>query len=519
MANDLYIYDESNDNYYKLAYTGPEVDEALGRILRQKELDYVVHGYVGFEMGWSVSIVGKVINQAMSEVYLSSSAASNQNGGASGENLAVINAVGVSEDEAEINKDLSNGDPDEPSNVVIPGWSPSDTGTGFITDIIEVPLDMPVKYPVVAGSVDRDDCIIVRTNSGSNTSNYWANQNVASNGTRLQFRVYSPIQPSGTYSFVARIMVSARRRKAPKVPPFRNVQTGNNGNNLDVLNSALSYLTARENGRKFAYGQNWTYSLSKKVNDDLGAGLMECDTLVTMCMLGIPYGSSQYSESKIASGRIQNGYGTHDLMYDKETGEYYDNDDGETRTLGGNSPVTVLLGNHRNSNYGWAVNNLVWAKKSRGVYENGLGKLITNTSAQNWWGWDNYSVFTDAQYARKGDIVVFRRPDSTQFDFVSHVGILDIVNDEKYVIHVSTESLTDGKIVAKAKLTPEGFYANGRYSEENTYFIRPNCPQSVGYNTGYKVLLNGVVYSSTVDNNTSRPDPEDLENTHWEVVE
>lgn len=495
MANDLYVYDEENDEYYKLAYTGPEVDEALGRILSQKFISNICKGYVGFETGWSIIAVGDSLLQSMSDIFLMSNDAQNVSGNKNVSDDSIHEANIESEIDDPTNA-VKTKDTDDPEYIIISGgWTAVDGG--YISDQIDVPLDMPVKFPAISGSIDKDNASIVRSNSASSGT--------ITNGTRARFRVFSPTMLPTPYNFVVRLIVASRRRKPPEAPPFREINSsGDKNNNLGVLGIAKSYLNARVNsGRKYSYGKNWTYSVDKHVNDSEGRALMECDTLITMVMLGIPYSASPY-----AHGRISNGYGPSDLLYYKDEGRYGDPESGE---------VAVFKANPTNE-YPWANSNASWIIKTNDKYTNALGKLITNTSAQNWWGWDNYCIFSNKKYVRKGDLAIFRRSDSRGFDNIGHIGVIDIVDGELSVIHVTIPEYTDGNIIVKEKLTLDEFYSRGRYDEEDTYFLRPNCPQKEPYDKGYQVVLDGVTYESTVDGNTYRIATEDLSASNWKVA-
>lgn len=513
MPDEYIIYDPETESYYRLAYTGPEVDEALGRILRQKKVSYVANGYIGFEIGWAVQALGRTVSMTHADEYVHGASRFDPPDGDPAGSFLDGDPEGVEDDGDYIkeNQDLVEGE-DESSNLIpLPDFEAHTVGssTNYVCGPIELPLDMPIKFPVITGSIDRDDITIIRTNYTP---------------TRVSFYLlcpYNPTHNSAVDHFVIRMMLSGRRRTPEVYPPWRPISNDANAtkrrdnSNLGLLDVAKTYLTARENGRAFAYGKNFTYGSTNLVNDSSGRALMECDTLITMAMLGVPYGYSPYGNTNIDSGIHTTG----GVTYGTPSFEYHEYD----------------LPSHRSDRYEWAAaqSNFVVATGNPAKYDNGLNRLITNTSAQNWWFWDNDMVFTDIDSVRSGDFAVLRRADSTQYDGISHIGIIEVVNNEKYFIHVSSQSYTpDGCIVARVKFTQEDYYTPySRYAPEDTYFIRPNSGdptnypiyQYYGYPTGYIVhYTDGNNYRSKVDNNTCQPtvDPsgESWED-YWEVVE
>lgn len=201
----------------------------------------------------------------------------------------------------------------------------------------------------------------------------------------------------------------------------------------EVVQIADSYYQARLNGRRWAYGSNFvTNSNNNVVNNANGEARMECDTLISLVLMGINYTESPYANN------------TPNLTYD------FNN-------------LTV----NPSGNYTWA---LPW--KINDVF----GRKITYTGAQNWYFWRNGLVFKDRNRIANGDIAIFTKPPIQYFDHIRHIGIIKMVNDGgmlvPYVYHVTGlsgvpspmmyEPLAD--VLAREKMT----------YNDNLYFARPS---------------------------------------------
>lgn len=293
---------------------------------------------------------------------------------------------------------------------------------------------VPVDYPIymACGSVMSDSKFL-----NFHSFNYDAGN--------VNFIIGAPTQYATPFTFACRIVVQARR-PLPPAAPTQGVVPGNTGNKGAYL-CAKSFLDAREAGREFAYGPNFMYSSSNKVNNAAGKALMECDNLVMMSILGIDYEHSPYAND------------TPDLTFDF------------------NNLVVNPLGL-----YPWTARTAPMVKQSEGKWVNGYGSRITNASTIAWYLWTNSYVFSDKTQAQTGDIALFRRLPSTKsdgyttgsFDDVGHVGILERADDGLYIIHVTIEEWTAGNVLVRTKL--EDFYnlAPGRYRPEDTIFARIN---------------------------------------------
>ena len=201
----------------------------------------------------------------------------------------------------------------------------------------------------------------------------------------------------------------------------------------EVVAVAKTYWDAKQSGRDFDYGINFTYLGGQNiVNNNAGQARMECDTLVCMTLMGIPYDESPYAITTPSYT-----YNFNDLIVNP-TGAY-----------------------------SWADDNY----KNNTLY----GGRLTNTSTMLWYWWGNGETFTNVDSLKNGDIAIFRR-DNTTFDLVGHVGVIEIVEENgknvPYLYHVSVAAYTDGEIMSRVKL--EDFYSmnQGRYYPEDTYFWR-----------------------------------------------
>lgn len=291
----------------------------------------------------------------------------------------------------------------------------TDSGVS-ISKIITLNLDYPVTYPVVTGTTDKYIMWVVNA--------------YGVGAGKIAFRLAS------TYPFdsahrdcLLNISVDGTHSK----PPLNPVQPIGI-NRMQAVAVARSYVTARENGRKFAYGANFIYTNSDVVNNANGDAMMECDTLVFMTLTGIPYAQSPYNNTAPNSA-----YDFNNLV------------------------VNPL-------NYNWALTNM--------KNDESYGGRITNASTINWLMWNSNFVYRDVSQLQSGDVAIFRRTSAGTFDNVGHVGIIEMVEENgayvPYLIHVSVDAYSHGNIVDRTPLSEFYKVSAGRYVAENTYFARPN---------------------------------------------
>lgn len=347
-------------------------DGTLAALLENKQIDKAVRGWRGFNKGWKISKNGPILNM--------------------GYNKPVTASAWSKADDGEwyFHPQLNNGN----------------------TVFIEQATDMPINRASISGAPDQLFAVV---------------QDVNYTPTRVQFVLGSPIEQTGK-KFVARLQVTAERATPPQEP--------SQAANGDMAEIAKTYLNRRIEGREFYYGPNWTYKSTDLVNDIYGRALMECDTLVLMCLLGIPYEASPYvNTTPEATFNFSN------IQVDP-TG-----------------------------NYPWALRNRDMVQN---LQNNGYNDRIVTAGAEAWYCWDHAYVFNNIASARKGDIALFRRLPSDNFDNVGHVGIIDQDPDGTlYVIHVTGGEWTDEKVLVRSRLVDEFFDIRpGRYKLEDMYFAR-----------------------------------------------
>lgn len=279
---------------------------------------------------------------------------------------------------------------------------------GRVSDTIRKILPYPIEHSVVN--------VVPDTTNGIQLSSYVENRCLA----RYKCLFLTDSLDHSVTSTNG-ITVHGMRAKPPSVPRVAASDKGK-----DVVAVAKSYYDARVAGRKFGYGDNFiTNKLSKVVNDSQGRAKMECDTLVSLAMLGIPYEQSPYSNT------------TPNLTYNFED-----------MTLNPN-------------NYSWC---LPWG------YDELLKRKVTYTGGQNFYFWYNNFVFKDVDEVESGDIVIFTKPNSPYFDGIAHIGIIDKRNGEPWIYHI-TGMATESPMMYEP-LT--NVVARGDYSMlTQVYFARP----------------------------------------------
>lgn len=299
------------------------------------------------------------------------------------------------------------------------------------------------------------------------------------NAAEIGFRLLTPGAAFSSADNVnLRIEYAATRAVPPKTVSWHNTAINGTGNTYgkDAVAIANSYYEACRDGvRKFAYRDNWSYGKNTELNDGneykddgtanptYGYGLMQCDTLVLMVMLGIPYSHSPYySETATDMTNI-----------------HFDQID-----------VTV----NPTEDY-WATNWMdMYDTDSGRVYNNAYGKsAISDTSEELWdfWrrGWcfsalDNGGNF-DRSLVEDGDIVIFREPGADFFDGITHIAVCSQEDDGLCIYHVTSGSrlngnsvvngvqqVQDGKIAWRSTWDQYMAY-HPNYTTDNFYFVRP----------------------------------------------
>ena len=310
----------------------------------------------------------------------------------------------------------------EIANIAANDWVDINTS---MTTLKEIPflLDMPLQTIKITGSCNYRPYYI----AGGDGIRHCA----------ITFDVIAPKTGAMPTTIYPQLFISGRRAVVPSAPA--HVYNASQGEY--IMNCAKSYVTARENGRVFKYGANFTWDVDTHgkgpVNDAAGDAMIRCNALVLLALMGVPYGNSPY-------------YNT--------TPSYEYN----LQNLNVNTTDVPAA-------------PAEWIKKVDNAWVNGYGNIINHISRQTWWHWDNENVFKDKEYARSGDIVMFRRLASASFDNVSHVGIIEKdANGDLWIIHATAGVYTDGAVVVRNKLTEDDYFAlaPGRYKPEDMYFAR-----------------------------------------------
>ena len=310
------------------------------------------------------------------------------------------------------NKNIVNMSSSIPMNITTQPYD--DNQYQNLSQTYTIPIDMPVDRFSFNGAGDNSECWIINPNYQANTVN---------------FRIASTL-PINNKQITIRFNGNGRIKQ-----PLTNPTITGNTKGSEVVNVAKTYWEAKQSGREFDYGINFTYLGGQNiVNNNVGQARMECDTLVCMTLMGIPYDESPYANT--------------------EPSYTYD--------------FNNLIVNPTGS-YTWADD----AYKNNELY----GGRLTNTSTMLWYWWGEGECFTNINALQNGDIAIFRRDNST-FDLVGHVGVIEIVEENgenvPYLYNVSVAAYTNGDIMSRVKLSDFYDMNDNRYYPEDTYFWRKN---------------------------------------------
>ena len=293
----------------------------------------------------------------------------------------------------------------------------NDLPIAYMSPILNRMLPMPIIDGSIAGTIDSYKGVLTNANILNNC-----------------LAKYSIIMfdkeagPTGKSLTVRNGMqIEGRRALAPKIPKYNILPK-----RTEAVAIAESYYNARVNGRKFSYGANFvTYKNNTVVNNGYGEAKMECDTLVALVMMGIPYGLSPYAN---------------------ETNSY-------------NYNFTDIVENP--NGYTWA---LPWK------FNTILNRKVTYTGAELWWLWYNKMVYNDFDNIASGDIVIFRKNTSKYFDGITHIGIADVKIENgvnvPYLYHVTGSNKVESPMMYEPL---QNVIERGNYDKETEmYFARPN---------------------------------------------
>lgn len=365
------------NNYFDNLDVQEEINNKLDEMAQNGELNEIINqtnAYTSSELGWDIRRIG--------DSYL----------------------VSINKTESALTEPYLLGQED-PIDVAY-CWF-----TGFIDWILPLPLD---RTTVLA----QPDAYF-----GSGINGYVENDCTVKH--RLIF--FARDLPTGEPVTVnTSINVIGKRATVPESPAIPLSDT-----RFEIVNVAKSYYDARMDGRHFAYGPNFiTYANSDVVNNSSGSAVMECDTLVSLVMLGIPYEDSPYADD------------TPNLTY--------------------NFNDLVVNPN----NYTWT---LPW------VYNDILRRKVTYTGGQCWYYWYKGMVFSDMNQVAEGDIAIFRKPGQPFFDGIRHTGIINIevVDGERvpYIYHI-TDAYATGSNMAYEPLANVIARNNYKVDEGELYFAR-----------------------------------------------
>ena len=282
----------------------------------------------------------------------------------------------------------------------------------YVGPTIEINLDMPIENGVpnitldsylgiaVSSSIKKKSSVVFRPLFFDNAVSSGQTLKVLHNINVIGKHATPPINPSS--------------------PLFTNRQ--------QIVDVAETYYQARLNGRQFAYGSNFiTHTGNNRVNNENGQARMECDTFVSLVMLGLKY---------------------NDTPYVNTTANY-------------TADFTSLPTNPHN--YSWV---LPWRENSV------LNRKVTWTGGQNWWYWNNDYVFKNKSQLASGDIAIFRKNSSRFFDGITHTGVIKMVDNVPYIYHFTGS----GQVESPMMYEPlSNVIARGEYDEATeVYFARPN---------------------------------------------
>lgn len=276
-------------------------------------------------------------------------------------------------------------------------------------------LPLPLNFAAVSGNVESYFGIVLNA----------AIQNKATLTNRVLL-LDSAAGPQGnTVTVGLGMMVAGEHAVPPKEPENMPVLP----KRVQAVEIADSYYRARTVlGREYAYGENAiTYAASDVINNANGAAMMECDTLVALVMMGIPYSESPYADD------------TPGLTFD----------------------FNDLVEN---------PNNLSWPLPWK--FDATLNRKVTYTGGQNWWFWNAQRVFKDPTLAASGDVAIFRRDGGKYFDGITHIGIVNRIDGRLWLYHVTGLSGVPSPMMYEPL---DDVLKRGGYTlEDNVYFARPD---------------------------------------------
>lgn len=246
-------------------------------------------------------------------------------------------------------------------------------------------ITLPAPMPLAAYTG------MLNFNSGT-ASRFFAPTGVMTdeNGTVMKARVFSNGKDDDGKTNTVRINMTGCRAATP----YKTLAESTVGD--EIANTALSFYQANvDNPNLFAYGLNWAYgsSSNKNVTDANGACLMECDTLAFMAVCGKPFSQTPYGQY---------------IGTPNATTEYSD----------------------------FVPANKIWYNSNATI-----SSTITTLSKQGWFMWNQGQVSNNYDQIKNGDLIYIRGNygnQNTNFDMLSHTGVIVIEGGVKYLVHFTS---------------------------------------------------------------------------------
>lgn len=340
------------------------------------------------------------------------------------------------------------------------------------SEVMKVALPTPVEGFGITATCDTDGC--------------WVSDLNIADRSRLNFRIWFPYNFTAPKTVHVRFTLTSKIRQAPLNP----TKAFNAVNAAQLVNIAKTYVDAQIGGRAFGYGRNFFYeSAPHVINNNNGAGMLECDTFVGLCLRGIPYAKSPYMNltpsftydyndlykdiSSAAAWQANTQYSIGDIVtVSDQISTYWEctSDHTSGATFNPSYWKSVWVINPDNIGWSTTLNNLMHPANPY------IRRDIRFAPDYAFMAWSVAgSVFSNTEEVKTGDIAIWVRrihtmtsfggySQSPGFDNVGHIGIISIEDGVKYLYHVSTANATEGRIVEKRRLDV--------MNEQPTYYAR-----------------------------------------------
>ena len=287
-------------------------------------------------------------------------------------------------------------------------------------------LPFAMKYPVVTGNCDRSGRYITNVNlTGANEA-----------AAGFSFRLGDPSNTFAVDPYDTSVWFSVKGTLVR--PPAHPSIAYNSTIGQQIVNVAKTYTQAVRSGRKISYGQNFFYQTNDTINDDSGAGKMECDTFAGLVLRGVTYENSPYADT--TPGKT--------MSYEEMM----------TRTAQLDLPswATNLRAKFHDETFAEYYKN---DSSDRTKYETRFA------SDMAWMFWMiPGTLYTDISHVSPGDVAFWRDPiRSVYFDSITHVAI---VGDNYDIYEVTGRERSNGRILHNISI-------NKLVDHMPSYFARP----------------------------------------------